>query len=174
MSVIQNQPDNLNFLSSTGFKFFIKKLPTTNFFAQSFNIPGLKLIITEQPTMFNNINYYGDEIQYSDFNVTFAVDEDLRNYCEIREWIEALGNPKGFAQRQQLNKNESIFEGKRSDCILSITDNKKNPNITVTIKDAFPFTLSDIFFQSTSNNESFLVATAVFKFLNTEIKKVNT
>lgn len=171
---MSKQPDNTNILSSTGYRFFIKKLPVTNFFVQSFNIPGLKLIITEQPTMFNNINYYGDEVQYSDFNVTFLVDEDLKNYCEIRDWIESLGNPKGFQQRIDINNKEKIFEGKRSDCILTITNNKKNANIVVTVKDAFPFTLSDIFFQSTANNESFLVATAVFKYLNTEIKKVNT
>jgi hypothetical protein len=174
MSTLNNQPDNLNFLSSTGYKFFIKKLPTVNFFVQSFNIPGMKLVITKQPTMFNNIDYYGDEIEYSDFNVTFAVDEDLRNYCEIKDWMEGLGSPKGFRERQLLNSKEIISEGKRSDCILNITTNKKNSNLIVTVKDAFPFTLSDVFFQSTATNESFLVATAVFKYLNVDIKKVNT
>ena len=36
---LSDQPDNTQFLSPLGFNFGIKKLPTTNYFVQSMNVP---------------------------------------------------------------------------------------------------------------------------------------
>lgn len=172
MSVLQTQPQNLNILSSTGFKFSIKKLPTTNFFCQSITVPGLKLAFTEQPTPFININYYGDKVIYNDFTITFAVDEDLRNYREIYEWLEGLGRPVSFEERRELDRKESILEGKRSDISILIATNTKNPNIQVNIQDAFPISISDLQFSATTRDEAFLVAAAVFKYTNISVQRI--
>ena len=172
MSALNSQPQNLNLLASTGFKFFIKKLPIVNFFVQSINVPGLKLAFTEQPTPFLNINYYGDKVVYNDFAVSFAVDEDLRNYLELRNWLEGLGRPVDFDQRKKLDSKESINEGKRSDCVLVISTNNKTPNIEIQIQDAFPIALTDLTFSSTEVSESYLISTATFKYTNIIIKNI--
>ena len=172
MPAIQSQPSNINLLSSTGYKFYIKKLPTTNFFVQSFNVPGVKLAFTQQPTPFININYYGDKVEYNDLTVTFSVDEDFRNYTELLEWIEGLGRPASFDERRRLDKREVDQEGKRSDCTIVLSTNNKSPNIEIQIQDAFPISLSDIIFQSTSTSENHVVATAVFKYVNKTIRKI--
>jgi hypothetical protein len=36
-----NQPTNYNALSNLGFRFYIKRAPTLNYFTQSVNIPGV-------------------------------------------------------------------------------------------------------------------------------------
>lgn len=172
MSALNTQPQNLNLLSSTGFKFFIKKLPTTNFFIQSINVPGMKLAFTEQATPFLNINYYGDKLVYNDFAISFAVDEDLRNYLELRNWLEGLGRPSSFEQRQKLEQKEGISEGKRSDCTIIISSNNKNPNIEVQIQDAFPISVTDLTFSSTETTESHLISTATFKYTNIIIRNI--
>lgn len=172
MSALDTQPQNLNLLASTGFKFFIKKLPTTNFFVQSVNIPGIKLAFTEQVTPFLNINYYGDKLVYNDFAVSFAVDEDMRNYLELRTWLEGLGRPVNFDQRQKLEQKEGISEGKRSDCTIVTSSNNKVPSIEIQIQDAFPISVTDLTFSSTQTSESYLLATATFKYTNITIKKI--
>lgn len=172
MSILQTQPSNLNLLASTGFNFFIKKLPTTNFFCQSITIPGSKLLFTQQPSPFIDINYYGDKMVYNDFTVSFAVDEDLRNYREIYDWIEGLGVPEDFGQRQRINRREQQQEGKKSDITITIANNTKTPNIRVTIQDAFPISISDLIFTTTAKSEQFIMADAVFKYTNINVSKL--
>ncbi|MCX6783409.1 MAG: hypothetical protein NTZ20_05525 [Candidatus Levybacteria bacterium] len=164
MVEIRSQPINLNFLHSTGFRFFVKKLPMTNFFTESINIPGKKITYTTQPTPNHDIPLWGNKLIYNDLTVTFMVDEDLKNYMEISDWLDGIGKPESFDQRKLLVKKERIFEGIRSDCIISVTTNTKNPNIVFTIKDAFPTSISDLIFSTSQSSEEHLAATATFKF----------
>ena len=68
-----------------------------SFFSNKANIPGLKFGVTEQPTYLKNIDIPGDKIQYSDFTLSFIVDENLENYMQIHKldewtWIPRISN----------------------------------------------------------------------------------
>ncbi len=172
MKYDSNQPTNLNFLHSTGFKFFIKKLPMTNFFTESFNIPGKKITVLTQPTPNYNIPLWGNKLIYNDLTVTFKIDEDMKNFFEISEWLDGIGKPESIMERRLLNSKEDISEGIVSDCIINIPTNTKNPNLVITIKDAFPTSISDLIFSSTQTNEEHLVATATFKFASIKMERI--
>ena len=87
---LNDQPDNPNFLSPLGFNFGIKKLPNTNYFVQSVNVPSVQMGDAIMPTPFVNIPTIGDRITYAEFQVSFKVDEDLRNYIELYEILNSM------------------------------------------------------------------------------------
>ena len=82
--------ENRNFLSPVGFKFGLKRSPAVAFFCNEANIPSIDLGIAEQPSYLKNIPVPGDKIQFGDLSLRFLVDEDLKNYMEIQNWIRGL------------------------------------------------------------------------------------
>ena len=112
MSVI-NEPINKNFLSPLGFVFNLKKTPATNFFVTRASLPGLNLAFAEVPTPFVKMPVPGEKIQFNDLSVTFKVDEDMRNWNEIFDWMVALGFPKSFDQYREIRQKlleQGLFE----------------------------------------------------------------
>lgn len=165
--------NNTNFLPIVGFKFGVKKLPTTNFFVQSVNIPGVELGFTEMPTPFIKYPMPGDHIKYRDLTVTFRVDEDMKNYLEIYNWIIQLGFPDSFDQYKLIDsKSATTGEGKTSDGVLIAQNSARSPNMEITFVDMFPRSLSDIVFDSRDTNLQYAEATAVFKFRKLQIKSL--
>jgi hypothetical protein len=165
MSALDKNPENLNPLSELNYKFFIKKIPNVNYWCQGADLPDLTLPPTVQPSPLVNIPYYGDHIQYGELGVTFLVDEDMRNYFEIANWIRGLGFPEDAAEFKEIkDKNRWSGEGIFSDASLFLLTNVKNPNIEVVFHDAFPTYLSGMSVSSTAQKVKYIVATARFKF----------
>ena len=106
----QDQLTNKNFLSPIGFVFLLDKAKKTSFLCQRASIPELSLGDIAIPTRgFVSVPLEGN-IQYSTLNIDFIVDEDLRNYMEIHNWIRALGVPDNVAERQTwINANSDII-----------------------------------------------------------------
>jgi len=91
MAYSNTEPVNKNFLSPLGFKFVIKKTPHINYFIQSVSLPDITLGDTYVPTPFTRIPIAGDHIEYGDLIFTFKVDESMKNYRELYNWITAIG-----------------------------------------------------------------------------------
>lgn len=158
---------NKNFLSPVGFNFEIKKTPEMNFFVQSVTLPGITLPFTEQPTPFKKIPVYGDHIDYSEFQVTFKVNEDMGNYLEIFNWITAIGFPDNYEQHAQIaNADPLTGQGIYSDASLFILSSASNPIIRIDIKDMFPTSLTDLVMDTKDTAIDYIEATATFKFSN--------
>ena len=94
--------DNLSFLSPTGFKFQIQKLPHVNYFCTSADIPDITLGQVDQENIFIRIPVPGDKLQFSPLNLAFSIDEDMKNFKEIYDWLIGLGYPDNFQQRANL------------------------------------------------------------------------
>ena len=92
------QLSNRNFLSPSGFKFSITKIPKADFFSNSANIPGINLGVAMQPTYLKDIPVPGDKITYDDLSFSFFVDENLENYLEVHNWIRGLGYPESIQE----------------------------------------------------------------------------
>ena len=130
MSAVENTPINKNFLSPLNFKFFLKRAPHVNFFVTKANIPSLRLPTNEIPTIFNPIPNPIAHIEYGMFEIEFQVDEDLKNYMEIHNWIRGLGFPEQFSEYADLKSKSQISgEGLRSDLGLIILSAGYIPNI---------------------------------------------
>lgn len=171
MSALDYTPVNKNFLSPLGFKFQVKKLPNVNFFIQKVNIPGLAMGATpEAPNPFVAIPYSGDHLLYNEFRITFKVDEDLKNFLEIHQWLRGLGFPENLREYGLITEEERMLGGGvKSDASLIITTNGKSPNIECVFEDVFPISLSDLDFNTTDNTVDYIEVTATFRYTQYKI-----
>jgi hypothetical protein len=170
---LTTQPTNLNFLSPLGFKLTLARAPTTVFFLQNISIPGISMSETYQPTPFVKIPRPGDHIDYAELSVTFKVDEDLKNWLEVYNWMLSLGFPDNFDQYKRLGKAaKGSEETVSSDINVTILNSAMNPNVEFQFKDAFPTTISQLDLGSTSTDVDYVSATATFRYRVYEIIKL--
>ena len=95
----QDQLTNKNFLSPIGFVFLLQRAKKTSFLCQKATIPNMSLGEVPIPTAgMVPIPIEGNMV-YGDLEVEFIVDEDLRNYMEIHNWMRALGTPQNYGER---------------------------------------------------------------------------
>lgn len=165
---LNDQPDNPNFLSPLGFNFSIKKLPNTNYFVQSVNVPSVQMGDAIMPTPFVNIPAIGDRITYAEFQVSFKVDEDLRNYIELYDWMVQLGFPESFDQAKNIyGTGTSVdfrIDGPYSDATITILNSAMRPNLEVLFEDAYPISLSDLQFSATAPSVDYIECQATFRY----------
>lgn len=168
---INTQIENRNFLSPTGFKLSIKRCPKVAFFCNEANIPKIELGIATQPTYLKDLDTPGDKIVFSDLNLRFMVDEDLKNYMEIQNWIRGLGYPENLEQYANLEKQMSYGErytqtasNVYSDGTLQILNSNSVANFQIIFKDLFPFSLSTLLFDAKLTDIQYLAADVSFKY----------
>lgn len=163
----KSTPDNKNLLSQLEFRLVINKIPHVSFFAQDVNIPGISAGAPEMPTPFKDMPISPDRYTWEDFQITFKVDEDMRNYMEIINWIEGIGFPDRFEQRAAIERagRRVRGEGVYSDGTLLILNSSMNYNIEVQFTDMFPVSVSGIQFDTTGPVIDYIEATATFKYL---------
>lgn len=165
MSAIDSTPTNRNFLSPLNFKFQIKKTPHVNFFVQRVNIPSITLVSPEPLNPFVKVPIPGEHLNYGELKVTFKVDEDLKNYLEIHNWITALAKPERFEQFKEIEQQPvTSGDGIYSDITVMALSSTKMPNYEVNFVDAFPVFLSDLTFNTTDENVNYIEASATFRY----------
>lgn len=164
---------NKNMLSPLGFQLNIQRLPTLNFFVQSVTLPGITAATLDQITPLRAIPTPGDKIDYTELEVVFKVDEDMKNYIEVFEWIRALGFPDESEQYQALeNQASGSGAGIYSDATLIVLTSAMNPNIRIQIRDMFPTSLTPIEMSAVSADVEYIEATATFRFLGYSFVKL--
>ena len=163
---------NRNFLSPVGFKYALKRSPAVAFFCNEANIPSMDLGVAEQPTYLKNIPVPGDKIQFGDLSLRFLVDEDLKNFMEIQNWIRGLGFPESLSQFDELEKEATMpsnFGNNTGDDIysdgtLQILSSNLIPKFQVMFSDLFPYSLSTITFDATDTDIEYFTAEVSFKY----------
>ena len=174
MSLINNLPSNYDLLSPVAFRFDVLRLPTVTFFAQSVSLPGISLEEDTQATPFTDIPHPGFKVSFETLEVNFLIDEDLKNYTELMNWIIGLGFPEKFEQYKDLKnqtdatkgisaKYKAEFNAVKSDATLSILTNTKNVNKQFRFRELFPISLSAIAFDS-AGEDAPILATASFQY----------
>lgn len=179
MSVSDNQPTNLNYLSPLGFRFSIKKLPNVNYFCQSVTLPSIAMGAIDSPSPFGLIPRPGDRLVFSPLPIQFRVDEDLKNYIEIQDWMTGLGHPDNLSQTRELSEtapgpirrvgSASSFV---SDATLTIQTSHKNSSINIFFHDVFPIDLTELTFDSTATDIEYLQATVTFRYRKYVIERI--
>ena len=167
MAAIDNQPDNKNFLSPIGFKFVIKKTPHINYFVQTATLPSLQLGTSNVDTPFVKFPLPGDHLNFGDFSLTYKVDEDLKNYMILHNWITGLGIPENFTQFKNLTTNEDGLKDDKlqfCDGTLHILNSNYRDIAMVKFIDLFPVSLTSLEFNATENDVNYFTAEASFKY----------
>ena len=138
-------------LSPTGFKLTInkEKFANTEFFITTFTIPTVSA--SEVQTNFRgSIGFEPSETrQFESLSIRFVIDEDMKNYTEIFNWI-------------QDNVKNKKFE--RHDMILSVMTSHNNVNKQFQFKDSFPTSLSGVDFNTQATDVEYLQADVTFRY----------
>ena len=153
MASLANQPKNMNPLADVQYKFDIAALPNTSFFVQTASLPGITLSPMEigLPQR-QGIALNTGVIQYEELSIAFLVDEYLKNWMEIYNWI--IGYP-------------SYTSG-----VLTILSSSMNPTMEAHFKQLFPTSLSELAFDSTTADPTYHQATVSFKYTEYTIKSL--
>ena len=180
MSAPTNLPQNKNFLSPLGFTFSIKKIPNVNYFVQSVILPSVTLGQSDIQTPFIKLPIPGDHIEFGSLSISFRVDEEMRAYKELYDWIFALGFPETFDQYNTVAPSRGKFGGSinnpvtgtgvYSDASLMILNSVKAPIIEITFKNLYPTSLTDVSFDTKNSDIDYVEASATFAF---EVFKLN-
>ncbi len=157
-----------NFLSPTGFRLVIKRLPNVTFFVQAANIPGMNMNTTDVATPFKNMYFAGDKLSYETFNVTIRVDEYMESYIEIMNWMVGLTKPESFDQFKTLKESQ---DGLYSDASLVVLNSSKNPSLEIMFKDMFPISMSSIELDATDSDVNYKTCEMTFQHNGYSIKK---
>lgn len=145
-----------NYFTPLEFRVTISKLPNVEFFTQQTSIPNISTSPIMVPTRFNKTFRTGDEVEFSNLDLTFIVDEQMENYREIFNWIISSSFPESHEQFS----SESLH----SDISVLILNSKKNANINITYKNCFPISLSDIQLNTTDSDLVYPQVTATFQY----------
>jgi len=179
MSALENQPDNLNYLSPLGFRFTMDRIPKCTYFLQGAEIPNISLGEYDESTPLAALPYPGDKLRFDPLTITFRVDEDLQNYLEINNWLQGLGFPESFQQYTNLinDRTRPTTQGQDaniySDGGLILYTSSQNPNVLVKFKNLFPISLSAITLASTESDVNYVEATAQFRYYVYNIELIN-
>ena len=172
MTALNRNPKNINLLQSTKFRLTFSRLPGITYFCQTANLPGVSLTEVSRPTPFADLWTPGEKLVYDTLNITFLVDEDLRAWTEIHDWIRGMTFPTDFKEYLNLNRlpqtggvSKVIREKPQyTEAVLTIFTNKNNPNFRIKMNDVFPTSLSTIIFNSQDTAENIVTADATFRF----------
>ena len=176
MTILTRNPSNTDLLQSTKFRVVFDRFPGMTFFCTSSNLPGVSLTEIPYQTPFVDVYVPGEKLLYDTLNVTFLVDEDMRAWTELHDWIRGLTFPTEFEEFVRLKniRNNSTIppisptkgNGKvgMTDAVMTIHTNKNNPNIRFKFVDIFPTSVSTIIFNTGDNAENIMTADATFRF----------
>ena len=154
MVSLAEQPKNINPLADVQFKFDIAALPTTSFFVQTCNLPGVSLEAQAigAPRITNFARYTG-VITYENLDITFLIDEYLKNWQEIYEWMTGK-------------------KSKYTSAVLTLVSSSVNPTLEFHFKEIFPISLSAISFDSTTTDPVYQTASISFNYSEYIIKNL--
>jgi hypothetical protein len=172
-----DQLTNRNFLSPIGFLFTLDKARKVSFLCQRAEIPTITLGDVNIPTRGLVPIPIEGNITYGEFNVEFIVDEDLKNYMEIHNWMRALGTPQSIDDRvafKDANRITATQEYRYSDGTLQILNNNNRVNFDVVFKGLWPISLSTLAFDVTGSDNDFFTATVSFKYTLYEVREKNS
>ena len=180
---LMRQPTVYDYSQQSQFKVFLPLFPTTEWFVVRANVPGVSLGQAVQTTPMIDMPIIGDKLTYDDFYVTFLVDEELKNYTEMHDWLincaapekrsqfQAKARPDGIPQRPQTEMMDLLLGNvKQSDrdlysnLDLFIMSSKNNPVVKIQMVEAFPISLTNIEYSHQESDVTYAECTATFAF----------
>lgn len=160
---------NTDLLQPNKFIFSIPRLIETQFFCQNVNLPGIQSDQEVQSTPFVNLPLPGNKLTYNPLTISFLVDEELKSWLSIHNWLTGLTNPQNFDQYKNL-KNQTQFsflkdkDPQYADAELIILSSNNVPKIKISFVDTFPTSLSGLDFDVKLSSENIITATSTFLY----------
>lgn len=159
------QPTNRNKLTTNRFLFNMTRTPYLAYFCQRVNIPslGFGTSIQSNPTAIE-IKRPGTRLVYEDLQVGFIVDEEMKNWLEIHNWLKNIST---YDTVHDYLKEEQ----KTSSALLYVMSAAYKPLLSIYFHDIYPTFLTSIDFDSTSPDSEIIISTVTFSYTYYEIKQ---
>jgi len=159
-----------NYLSSAGFKIIFKRLPNVEFFSNKILLPSVTTNAVKTDTPLRAYYSTGDHLAYADLDLTFIIDENMRNYREIYDWLKGIGSPDSLEQYDQLADSQ---DGTTSDITVLILNSHKQPNLEVTYLNAQPIGLTPVSLDLSNQDVLYPEATVTMRYDAFDIKELS-
>jgi hypothetical protein len=174
-TALSTTPTNQNFLHPNKFHLSFKRIPNMEFFCQMVSVPGLSLGEIPIATPFVEMYSPGEKAIYDILNVTFAMDEEMRSWVEIHDWIRGMTFPENFeeyANLDKLSKFSNPVTPQFSDATLTIYSSSFTPYYRFKFYNVFPTSLSSFMLSTQDTPESVITADASFRYTYFNIEKL--
>lgn len=152
-----------NNLQTNKFLFTLQRLPETMFRVVSVNLPSVSIPPPSTGAISSTQAFAGSSVEFSPITMTFIVDEDLKNYTEIFNWITL--------EQFNMSRNPENESALYSDGGFVALNNSSNPNVTLEFKNMFPIELGGIQF-STNDTPGPAMCDVTFQYSYFTINKV--
>ena len=147
-----------NYLLQNRFILLINRCPTVSFYIQRVNLPSVSIGITPQsnPTGID-IRLPGNRFVFEDLQISFPVDENMKNYLELFQWMKSMAP---WADNVQTTKPNTVT----SDASLFVFNSAYNHIMTYKYYNIFPSFISGLDFDITMQDVEPVIASAVFTY----------
>lgn len=188
-NALTRQPQNTNLLQVTKYILTLPRVTNVQYFCQEASLPGVSISQIPRQTPIVDLWSPGSKLTYNEFSVTFVVDEDLRSWTDIHDWMRGLSGGvnhsewSGMLRKSAVALDASVESNKNpnarpfpqySDGVLTLLTGLNNAKIRVKFANMFPTELSDIEFDSKLSSDTILTATAKFRFDYFDIERLTS
>lgn len=153
------QPSNPNLLQQTKFQFTLLSAPYLRYFCQNANLPGVNVGFAKQATPLSTVYRAGDKIEYAILVLEILLDEDLRVWESIYNWMRGYSFPENF-QEYTDQKKKGIY----CDATLLALKNSNLRNVNIKYINCFPIDLAGINFDTTTNADTIMTTKVTFRY----------
>ncbi len=182
------EPVVFDYAQSNQFKVYLPIFPLTEWFVVSCNIPGITMGQGVVPTPLTDVPFIGDKLTYDQFSMTFMVDEKLKNFIELHDWLVNMAAPQKNQQFMARTSDYVLDTGQRTkfytdiegvstemtgntsdrelycDIQIFILSSKNNPVVKFTLQNAFPVSLSALDYSSQDTDTTYVTCNVSFAF----------
>ena len=147
-----------------------------------------------QVTPFVDMPLVGEKIVFDNFDMTFIVDEQLKNYMEMYNWVKNIGFPySGEEQFNKLGRADNLDREKKirspksvgkgaaaafsagdrnlyTDIRLTILSSKNNPVADIFMYEAFPISLGGIEYSQQETDTTYAMCAVSFAYSWFDVK----
>lgn len=103
-------------------------------------------------------------MDFSPLSVNFILDDEMKNYQEIFDWMVKLYFPDNFDQYKTLVDVKPGGFGLISDLTLSVLTAGSNKNKSIVFYDAFPISIGELQFNYQNSDVEYVTCSVQFQF----------
>jgi hypothetical protein len=144
-----------NVLQTNKFIFSLQRIPETMFRVTGCSLPSINIPPPSEDSTSANQYFAGSSVEFDPITLTFIVDENLKNYKEIFDWMTA----EQFNDSHEVRNEAGLY----TDGTLTTLTNASNPNVVFRFAGMFPISLGELQFDTT-NTTSTVLCTVTFRY----------
>ena len=170
MSVLDRAKIKTSLMIGNRFAFACTRTPTVQHFCTKASIPGISSPSPVIENPFVPLPSPGDKITYDSLSIDFLIDEEMRAWSEIHDWMRALYFPTTYEEYKKLPEipNKKFITREKfpqfSDIYVTVLSATNQAILRYTFVDAFPYFLSPIDLDTKLTPENTVTCNALFRY----------